>query len=159
MKDGFDSIYCYEGTDVLKNIPGIKDQKKLENYEKSIVALKLMALNKEGITGDFSINHFINIHKFLFEDIYPFAGQFRNANLYKGYFQFANWEYIESELNNLLENLKKENYLNGLNKAELSKRLAYYWSEINVLHPFREGNRKNYKRVLKTTCLKKWIYT
>ncbi len=143
MENNFDSIYCYEGTNILKNIPEIKDQKKLENYEKSIVALKLMALNKEGITGDFSINHFVQIHKFLFEDIYPFAGKFRIANISKGYFQFASWEYIESELNKLLENLKSENYLYGLDTNNFAKRLAYYWSEINVLHPFREGNRKS----------------
>ena len=144
MESSYDSIYCYENTNVLKNIPGIKDQKKLENYEKSIVAVKLMALNKEGITGNFSIEHFISIHKFLFEDLYPFAGQFRTANIFKGYFQFANWEYVESELNNLLDKLKNENYLSGLDKNNFASRLAYYWSEINVLHPFREGNRKSY---------------
>ena len=143
MDSQYDAIYCYENTNVLKNIPGIRDQKKLENYEKSIVAVKLMALSKKGITGDFSINHFLEIHKFLFEDIYPFAGQFRTANIFKGYFQFANWEYVENELNNLLNKLKDEDYLNNLEINKFANRLAYYWSEINVLHPFREGNRKS----------------
>lgn len=138
------SIYCYENTNTLVNKLNIKDSDKLENYEKTIVALKLMALEKQGITGDFSINHFVSIHKFLFEDIYPFAGLFRSENIAKGYFQFAQWEFIESELKKLLNKLKDENFLFGLKKKDLAIQIAYYWSELNVLHPFREGNRTNY---------------
>ena len=57
------------------------------------------------------------------------------------------WEYIESELENLLSKLKKEKYLEGLTKEQLSKKLAYYLAELNVLHSFREGNRKVKQRV------------
>ncbi len=57
------------------------------------------------------------------------------------------WEYIESELENLLSKLKKEKYLEGLTKEQLSKKLAYYLAELNVLHSFREGNRKGKQRV------------
>lgn len=155
MTDKYDEIYCYDGTDVLINKQNIKSKNKLASYEKSIVAIKLMALNKEGITGNFDLEHFLSIHQFLFEDIYPFAGQLRRANISKDYFQFATWEYIEPELKRLLNDLKKENYLENIPKADLAKRLAFYWSEINVLHPFREGNRKNNSRIYKTTCFKK----
>ena len=47
---------------------------------------------------------------------------------------------ILQELIKLLDKLKEENYLQGLSKKELSKKLAYYMAELNVLHPFREGN-------------------
>ena len=143
MADSYDFLYCYEGTNVLINKKNIRDAKKLENYERSIVAIKLMALNKEGITGNFDFDHFIDIHHFLFEDIYPFAGELRKSNISKGYFQFANWEYIEDQLKQLLSQLEQENFLFGLTKDEIVKKIAYYWSEINVLHPFREGNRKS----------------
>ena len=46
-----------------------------------------MRKNKQ--IGDFDINYLINIHKYLFEDIYPFAGKFKNENIAKGFFSFA----------------------------------------------------------------------
>src|SRR5574344_702141 len=154
MYESRNSVYCYEGTNVLVNKLNIKDSKVLENYETSVVAIKLMALNKKGITGNFDEKHFTSIHKFLFEDIYPFAGSFRTENIAKEYFQFAQWEYIESELNRLLSKLKKENFLANLNKEDFAKEIAYYWSELNVLHPFREGNGRTTREFLRQLSLK-----
>lgn len=148
------SVYCYEGTNTLVNKLNIKDSEELESYETSVVSLKLMALNKKGITGNFDIAHFVSIHKFLFEDIYNFAGLFRTENIAKDYFQFAEWEYIESELERLLSELKSENYLVGLSKEQFASRLAYYWAELNVLHPFMEGNGRTTREFLRQLSLK-----
>lgn len=148
------SVYCYEGTNTLVNKLNIKDSEELESYETSVVSLKLMALNKKGITGNFNVAHFVSIHKFLFEDIYNFAGLFRAENIAKDYFQFAEWEYIESELERLLSELKSENYLVGLSKEQFASRLAYYWAELNVLHPFREGNGRTTREFLRQLSLK-----
>ena len=148
------SVYCYEGTNILVNKLNIKDSEELESYETSVVSLKLMALNKNGITGNFDVAHFVSIHKFLFEDIYNFAGLFRTENIAKDYFQFAEWEYIESELERLLSELKSENYLVGLSKEQFASRLAYYWAELNVLHPFREGNGRTTREFLRQLSLK-----
>ena len=76
MYESENSVYCYKGTNTLVNKLNIKDPVALENYETSVVGLKLMALNKKGITGNFDVEHFVSIHKFLFEDIYHFAGLF-----------------------------------------------------------------------------------
>ena len=140
MYESKNSVYCYKSTNVLVNKMNIKDPIALKNYETSVIGLKLMALSKQGITGKFDVSHFVSIHKFLFEDIYPFAGLFRTENIAKDYFQFAEWEYIESELTRLLSELKSENFLANLTKEKFAERLAYYWAELNVLHPFREGN-------------------
>lgn len=148
------SVYCYEGTNTLVNKLNIKDSEELESYETSVVSLKLMALNKKGITGNFDVAHFVSIHKFLFKDIYNFAGLFRTENIAKDYFQFAEWEYIESELERLLSELKSENYLVGLSKEQFASRLAYYWAELNVLHPFREGNGRTTREFLRQLSLK-----
>lgn len=148
------SNYCYDGTNVLINKLNIKDNRKLQIYEAKITAVKLLALRQKGIIGNFDSNHLIAIHKFLFGDIYPFAGQLRNENIAKGVFRFAEWEYIESELNNLLKRLKKENYLSELSKADLSDRLAFYLSELNVLHPFREGNGRTIREFIRELALK-----
>ena len=108
------SIYCYENTDILKNKLNIKDKVFFEgrisnDYERKIVVAKLFILRQKEITGNFDIHHFVGIHKFLFEDIYDFAGLFRSENIAKGNFRFAEWEYIEQELIKLLDKLKEEN--------------------------------------------------
>ena len=90
----------------------------------------------------------------MFEDIYPFAGLFRNENIAKGNFSFAKWEFIEDELKRLLNELKEENYLSGLDKEELTKRLAYYMAELNVLHPFREGNGRTIREFIRQLAFK-----
>ena len=98
MYEAQNSIYCYEGTHTLVNKLNIKDAKKLDEYEASIVSLKLMALAKKGITGNFDVQHFVSIHKFLFEDIYNFAGEQRTVNLSKENFRFAPLMYLETAL-------------------------------------------------------------
>lgn len=148
------SIYCYPDTDVLINKLDIKDVNLLLKYEAKITAAKLLALRKKGIIGNFDVKHLIDIHIYLFEDIYPFAGKFRTENIGKGEFRFAEWQYIETELSNLLDNLKKENYLHNLDKKNLAIRLAYYMSELNVLHPFREGNGRTIREFIRELALK-----
>lgn len=148
------SIYCYPNTEVLRNKLNIKDIKKLQIYEAKITAAKSLGLRKKGITGDFDVKHIKQIHKYLFEDIYPFAGEFRTENIAKGEFRFAQSEYIEPELENLLNKLKKENYLEGLDKKELAIKLSYYLAELNVLHPFREGNGRTNREFIRQLALK-----
>ena len=150
MRDLYESRsskYSYENSDVLINYLDIRNTKDLLHYEAKITAAKSLGLRQKGITGNFDIEHYLSIHQYLFEDIYPFAGKLREENISKGEFRFAQWEYVEQELDKLLQQLKRENFLEGLEKEQLAKRLAYYLSEINVLHPFREGNRKNEQRV------------
>lgn len=143
------SNYCYKDSNVLINKFDIKDSKKLEELETVVISSKLMELREKDIVGNFDINHFIFIHKFLFEDIYSFAGKFRNENIAKGSFQFAEWRFIDSQLDILLTELKEENYLEGLDEEELSSRLAYYMAELNVLHPFREGNGRTIREFIR----------
>lgn len=148
------SKYCYQNSNTLINKLEIKDQLTLQKYEARITAAKLLALRQKGITGNFDKNHFVSIHKYIFEDIYPFAGKFRTENIAKGYFRFAEWEYIEEELDKLLLKLKNENYLNEKSEEELAKAIAYYMSELNVLHPFREGNGRTIREFIRQLALK-----
>ncbi len=148
------SKYCYENTNILINKMNIKNQKDLTYYEAKLTAAKLLGLRQKGISGNFDKKHYISIHLYLFEDIYPFAGIFRKENISKGEFRFASWEYIEEELDKLLNKLKNENYLKGLDKHNLAQRLAYYLSELNVLHPFREGNGRANREFIRQLALK-----
>ena len=72
------SNYCYSNSNILINKLNIKDNKKLQIYEAKITAAKLLSLRQKGIIGNFDSAHLCSIHKYLFEDIYPFAGKFRN---------------------------------------------------------------------------------
>lgn len=148
------SLYCYKDTNILINKLNIMDAQKLEDIERKLVIVKLYELRQNKKIGNFDIEHFVSIHKFMFEDIYPFAGLFRNENIAKGNFSFAKWEFIEDELKRLLNDLKEENYLRGLNKEDLTKRLAYYMAELNVLHPFREGNGRTIREFIRQLALK-----
>lgn len=148
------SAYCYKGTNVLINLLNIRDNKTLQRAESRIVATKLFELRKNEMIGNFDVEHFIKIHKFLFEDIYPFAGKFRTENIAKGYFSFAEWEYIDTELRKLLEKLHKSNLLKNDTREELVKDLAYYLAELNVLHPFREGNGRTIREFIRELAYK-----
>lgn len=148
------SAYCYKGTNVLINLLNIRDNKTLQMAESRIVATKLFELRKNEMIGNFDVEHFIKIHKFLFEDIYPFAGKFRTENIAKGYFSFAEWEYIDTELRKLLEKLHKSNLLKNDTRVVLVKDLAYYLAELNVLHPFREGNGRTIREFIRELAYK-----
>ena len=148
------SVYCYKDSDVLKNNLDIRDNKKLLEVERKITMAKLFELRQNNQIKNFDKEHFISIHKFLFEDLYPFAGKFRSENIGKGNFCFAESRFIDSELDRLLLQLKREQYLSGLNKVDISKRLAYYMAELNVLHPFREGNGRTIREFIRQLAYK-----
>lgn len=148
------SIYCYKNTNILVNKLNIKEQEKLNEIERKIVLAKLYELRQNKNIYNFDIKHFVGIHKFLFEDMYPFAGLFRTENIAKDNFSFAEWRYIESELERILNELKEENYLIGLNKENIAKRLSYYMAELNVLHPFREGNGRTIREFIRQLAFK-----
>lgn len=148
------SIYCYKGTNVLINKFDVKEATQLVNIERPLVLAKLYDLRQNNNIGDFDIEHFKQIHEFLFSAIYPFAGSFRTENIAKDNFKFAEWEFIENELKRILNELKEENYLHGLDKAHLANRLAYYMAELNVLHPFRDGNGRTIREFCRQLAYK-----
>ena len=133
--------YCYPGTDVLKNILGIKDEKALIIAEREITSLKLLMLYNAPIMNKFNFGTLCRIHRIIFEDIYAWAGIIRRGDFFsKGNSIFCRGQYIAENAEIIMENILKENYLKGLNKTKFVERIAYYMGEINALHPFREGN-------------------
>lgn len=154
MSKELSSKYCYPGTNVLKNKLDIKDRAKLEKLENALIVFKIYELRKKGITGNFDFDHLLSIHRYLLFDLYDFAGELRTENIAKDNFKFADTRFIEQELIKLFEELKNENYLSGLNKEDLAKKLSYYLAELNVLHPFREGNGRVTREFIRQLALK-----
>lgn len=136
----WDKEYCYPNSYVLKNKLNIKNQEDLSNAEREITSLKIAVAKKNIIWGNFDLAHLQMIHKFIFEDIYTWAGELRHVNISKGN-SFCLSEHIVENANNIFKELKEENFLiDSKSKRETTNRLAYYLGEINVIHPFREGN-------------------
>jgi len=93
----YDSRYCYPNSKVLKNKLNILDAVQLENAERKITSLRTMEAIQKGIRGKFDFNHLKRIHKFLFGDIYSWAGKVRLVNISKGN-QFCKVEFIEQQM-------------------------------------------------------------
>lgn len=89
---------------------------------------------------DFSLSALKNIHFYLFQDVYEWAGELRTVDISKGATRFATWSRIEPEAQKLFRELEQEGFLKGLSDSEFVARLAHSFWELNVIHPFREGN-------------------
>lgn len=150
----YQSTYCYPGTEVLKNKLNIKDADRLEKMERRLASMRLSDLQENPILGDFDTKHLLKIHKYVFQDIYEFGGKFRVEEVSKGNTNFAPTPYLKEGVGELLNKLKKENYLKGLNSKETSKKLAYYMAELNFAHPFREGNGRTQREFIRELALK-----
>jgi cell filamentation protein len=119
----------------LQNKLGITDSVELAREEERISKKKALRLFEENMlnnlpSGKFSTLQYI--HKFLFEDIYDFAGKIRNVNLAKGDFRFAPLMYLESALSNI-EKMPQSTFEEIIEK----------YVEMNIAHPFREGNGRS----------------
>jgi cell filamentation protein len=143
MPPKFVDPYAYPGTDVLKNKPGIRNEQVLRTFEYEQTARRAQELNRKPIAGEFDLDHLKAIHKHLFQDVYAWAGEVRTVNISKDALGFAPAPYIESYGRTVAADLAKENYLKGLGKPKFVERLAHHFTELNVLHPFREGNGRS----------------
>ena len=118
-----DSKYCYPGTYVLKNKLNIIDEDELKSAERSITSLRMAQLIQNPISGKLDFDYLKNIHKFIFGDIYEWAGITRTVNISKGS-SFCRYEYIEEQMESLMKKLEKENYLANLDIEILLRALS-----------------------------------
>jgi fido (protein-threonine AMPylation protein) len=125
---------------VLKNRLGITDEALLEATEADFVAERSRELSQTPLEGGFDLAHLQAIHRYLFGDVYEWAGQLRTIDISKGGHRFAHHAHIASAAAPIFKKLAEENHLAGLSPAAFSDRASYYLGELNALHPFREGN-------------------
>jgi cell filamentation protein len=150
-----DDFYCYPESDVLINVFDIRDKDALNAVEQQITALKIAQLEAMPPRGTFDLKHIRSIHRFIFGDIYKWAGQIRKGDfLIKGNSIFCRAMYIGSMAADIHGQLKADKFLRGLEKADFINKLAYYMGEINALHPFREGNGRTQRLYFKQLCVK-----
>lgn len=132
--------YCYPGSDTLVNLLGIRDQDLLTEAEAEFTAERYRTYQSSSDLSlqDFSLSHLKQLHHHLFQDLYSWAGELRDVDISKGDTRFCTWSRIEPEANRLLEQVP------GLalcsSKSELVVTVADLFCELNLVHPFREGN-------------------
>lgn len=120
---------------MLENKLGIDNSSELAREEERISKRKAMELWENGIFDNLEAGKFSTlqlIHKYLFEDIYEFAGKIRSVNLAKGNFRFAPVMYLEAALANI-DQMPQSNFDEIVEK----------YVEMNIAHPFREGNGRS----------------
>ncbi len=120
---------------MLENKLGIISSIELTNEEEKITKLRALELFDTGKlheleTGRF--NDLVLIHKFMFDDIYYFAGKIREENIAKGNFRFASALYLD-EILKKIDEMPQDTFENIVKK----------YVEMNIAHPFREGNGRS----------------
>jgi cell filamentation protein len=130
--------YLYPGLNVMRNKLNIRQAERLAQASYELTALRAATLPLGPPAP--GLPHLCAIHRHLYQDIFDWAGDIREVDIYQGDTRFCHFAYIEKEGNGLMQDLEEEGYLVGLEKREFIARLSHYYCEINVLHPFRIGN-------------------
>lgn len=132
----------------LENKFGIKNSAELAREEERISKKKAVELFENGMLEKLEAGKFqtlCEIHKYLFDDIYDFAGKIRTVNLSKGNFRFAPLMYLETAIKNV-DKMPQNTFDEIVEK----------YVEMNIVHPFREGNGRS-MRIWLDMMLKKQI--
>ena len=144
-----DPHFDYEHN-LLKNLPGLTDQKLLDDFERIQATKALVNLWSKPVLDNFDTAHLKAIHARIFQRIYPWAGEFRRVNLHRsGSYYFAVVQFMEENLKRTFEKLASENHLRGLDAVAFAHRAAFYLGEINAIHPFREGNGRTQREFIR----------
>jgi cell filamentation protein len=100
--------YLDPASGVLKNRLGITDAATLEQAEAALVATRSYALSQRPLQGRFDLAHLEAIHRYLFGDVYEWAGQLRTIDIRKGDQRFAHHAHLASAAHTIFKQLAKE---------------------------------------------------
>ncbi|WP_348921634.1 Fic/DOC family protein [Enterococcus rotai] len=148
-----ENLYTYPDSKVLKNIPAITDLEKLHLTEHLFVSNRIAELAEKPILVN-SMDSIKTIHKYLFQDMYTWAGEYRKVNISKQgnpFMAFQSFPQGQQYINDLIQQ-----FLSGsLSKIEISKQLAVILDDLNYMHPFREGNGRGQREAIRCLSLDK----
>lgn len=139
--------YLYDDVPVLRNALGIKEEKTLDFIEAEQSRVNMMLLYEQGFQN-FSPEGLKAIHRFLFGDLYDWAGEYRIINIEKREkllagrsVWYSNDEAIADDLSSAFQRMKEQDW-QTLSKEAFVSELARCFSKIWQVHPFREGNTR-----------------
>jgi cell filamentation protein len=140
--------YVYPGTEILINKEGIRDQAELEAFERVMTAARLETLP---VTVPLTKAGYGQLHRHIFQDVYDWAGEYRAVNLAKGGHMFCLVPYIADQMRRRFDLIRVECGRAKPSRAAFVRQAAEHISEINAIHPFREGNGRTLRAFLE--CL------
>jgi cell filamentation protein len=132
-----DDPACYPGTQVLINIPDLKDAAELERFEVEHVGFRSV---EEPPEGNFDTAHYRALHRHLFQDVFEWAGEYRKIRTSKGGNLFCLPEFIADQMETLFQRLQSPPFPPVPDADEFVVAAAEFLGELNAIHPFREGN-------------------
>lgn len=153
-----DTNYTYIDTQsgVLRNLQGISTADVLLFVESAAVTKRLQELYNKPIKVK-SIESLLDIHKYLFQDIYEWAGKTRIVEISKDGKQFFPIIHFDNAFKYINSLITEFNIIPKSNTWELSQKLAEILDHINYLHPFREGNGRTQREFLRVLALEKGL--
>jgi cell filamentation protein len=134
--------YLIPGTNVLRNKLGCTDQRELETLETDLSSSRTAEfLGKQKSKVEGTVEQLQRIHRYLFQDVYDWAGQIRTVDIHKNEgIPFFPLKLFPTGARYAEETLRDDNQFKGMDRDKFIQRLAVNYDTFNVLHPFREGN-------------------
>jgi len=133
-----EDAYCYPGSTVLRNKLDIRDEATLSEAEQQLTAIA--ADSVEFNPPPYDLSYLQNIHRRLFSDLYDWAGQLRTVGMAKQDTRFCQPAFMEQEARKIFRKMAAAHWFENMGRVELIAAIADVYSDINVVHPFREGN-------------------
>lgn len=130
--------YCYPGSFTLRNRLGIQDDARLAQAEHDLS--ELAASQIDFSLPPYDLAYLKRIHRTLFLDLYDWAGELRTIDISKGDTRFCNTARIEPEANKIFKVLAQADWFEDLERSALIAGVAQAYGDLNMIHPFREGN-------------------
>jgi len=149
-----DYTYTDPNTGVMRNLANITSSEDLLFFESTAVAKRIKELEAKSITIK-NAETLLDIHRYLFQDVYEWAGQKRTVEISKQGKPFFLTSYFDKGfvyIDSLIAAYRK---IDPADKAGLARHLANLLDSINYLHPFREGNGRTQREFLRTLALEK----
>jgi cell filamentation protein len=134
-------------TGVLRNRLGITDRAELARVEASLTASRIYDLQLSRLSGRYDLAHLQAFHRYIFHDVYDWAGELRTVSIGKGAV-FCLPQHLVSAASEVFAWLARDRHLRGLGRAEFVDRLTALLADVNALHPFREGNGRTQRAFL-----------
>jgi len=132
--------YVYPGTSVLKNLRGIRDSSVLSRFEMDMTSRRLAQLAQSELSGLFDASRLRTIHACIFQDVYPWAGDYRTVSISLPGVTFAFHEFIATSLDQVFDALSDRLWAREPDLRRFAMNGAFLMGEINAVHPFRDGN-------------------
>lgn len=156
MPSKFIDPYIDQASGVLKNLVGAKTYDELRNAEGELVSSRMSDfIEKLPFEASGTLEDFCAIHRYLFQDIYSWAGEIRTVEIRKaseGSEFFLPSSNIPMGIAWAQEELKKDGMLKNMDPCQFAERLSYHYDNYNFVHPFREGNGRTQRLFWTILC-------